>query len=107
LSSRIYEAISWIPKRILIRINNLLSLFMLIEEPLTEIAQKPTKMIDRVLIIGTRGSDLAVWQANYVKNKLADIGVQAELKIIKTQGDIVEHLRLDKMEGKGLFTKEM
>ena len=80
---------------------------MLIEEPLTEIAQKPTKMIDRALIIGTRGSELALWQANYVKNKLADIGVQAELKIIKTQGDIIQHLRLDKLEGKGFFTKEL
>lgn len=80
---------------------------MLIEEPLTEIDQKRTKTIDRVLIIGTRGSELAMWQANYVKRKLADIGIQAELKIIKTQGDIVQHLRLDKLEGKGFFTKEL
>src|SRR5690606_10930708 len=36
-----------------------------------------------------------------------DIGVQAELKIIKTQGDIVQHLRLDKWEGKGFFTQEL
>ncbi|GGC32772.1 hypothetical protein GCM10011386_26130 [Parapedobacter defluvii] len=80
---------------------------MLIEEPLTEIAKKRTKTVDRVLIIGTRGSELALWQANYVKSKLADIGIQAELKVIKTQGDIVQHLRLDKLEGKGFFTKEL
>ena len=80
---------------------------MLIEEPLTEIAQKRAKKLDRVLIIGTRGSELALWQANYVKNKLADIGIQSELKVIKTQGDIVQHLRLDKLEGKGFFTKEL
>ncbi len=80
---------------------------MLIEEPLTKIATKRTKKIDRVLIIGTRGSELALWQANYVKNKLADIDIQAELKVIKTQGDIVQHLRLDKLEGKGFFTKEL
>ena len=59
------------------------------------------------LIIGTRGSELALWQANYIKDKLAEIGISAELKIIKTQGDIIQHLRLDKLEGKGFFTKEL
>ncbi|MBB5622709.1 hydroxymethylbilane synthase [Pedobacter cryoconitis] len=59
------------------------------------------------LIIGTRGSDLALWQANYTKDKLAEIGVEAELKIIKTQGDKILNLRLDKLEGKGFFTKEL
>lgn len=59
------------------------------------------------LIIGTRGSDLALWQANYTKNRLAEIGVEAELKIIKTQGDKILNLRLDKLEGKGFFTKEL
>ncbi|RZK33121.1 MAG: hydroxymethylbilane synthase, partial [Pedobacter sp.] len=39
------------------------------------------------LIIGTRGSDLALWQANNTKDRLASIGIAAELKIIKTQGD--------------------
>lgn len=59
------------------------------------------------LIIGTRGSDLALWQANYIKDRLSDIGVEAELKIIKTQGDKILNLRLDKLEGKGFFTKEL
>ena len=59
------------------------------------------------LIIGTRGSDLALWQANFIKDKLASIGVEAELKIIKTQGDKILNLRLDKLEGKGFFTKEL
>ncbi|SEA80466.1 hydroxymethylbilane synthase [Pedobacter hartonius] len=58
------------------------------------------------LIIGTRGSDLALWQANFTKDKLAEIGVESELKIIKTQGDKI-FLRLDKLEGKGFFTKEL
>lgn len=61
----------------------------------------------RILIIGTRGSDLALWQANFVKDQLAGIGVQSELKIIKTQGDSFLNLRLDKLEGKGFFTKEL
>lgn len=59
------------------------------------------------VIIGTRGSDLALWQANYTKDKLASIGIIAELKIIKTQGDKILNLRLDKLEGKGFFTKEL
>lgn len=61
----------------------------------------------RKLIIGTRGSDLALWQANHTKDKLAAIGIEAELKIIKTQGDKILSLRLDKLEGKGFFTKEL
>ncbi|HKG06535.1 MAG TPA: hydroxymethylbilane synthase [Pedobacter sp.] len=59
------------------------------------------------LTIGTRGSDLALWQANFIKDKLAGIGAEAELKIIKTQGDKILNLRLDKLEGKGFFTKEL
>lgn len=80
---------------------------MVIAEPLTKTATPANTVVDRTLIIGTRGSELALWQANYIKNKLAEIGVPAELKIIKTQGDIVQHLRLDKLEGKGFFTKEL
>lgn len=63
--------------------------------------------MSRKLIIGTRGSDLALWQANHVKDKLFESGVDAEIKIIKTQGDIILNLRLDKLEGKGFFTKEL
>jgi len=63
--------------------------------------------LDRKLIIGTRGSELALWQANFVKDSLAAINVDAELKIIKTQGDRILNLSLDKLEGKGFFTKEL
>ena len=63
--------------------------------------------MNRKLIIGTRGSELALWQANYIKDQLAGIGVESELKIIKTQGDSFLNLRLDKLEGKGFFTKEL
>jgi hydroxymethylbilane synthase len=65
------------------------------------------KKLDRKLIIGTRGSDLALWQANFVKDSLAAVGVGADLKIIKTQGDKILHLSLDKLEGKGFFTREL
>ncbi len=63
--------------------------------------------MDRTLIIGTRGSDLALWQANFVKDRLAENNITAELKIIKTQGDRILNLSFDKLEGKGFFTKEL
>jgi len=64
-------------------------------------------LLDRTLIIGTRGSDLALWQANFVMDSLAAINITAELKIIKTQGDRILNLSFDKLEGKGFFTKEL
>ena len=63
--------------------------------------------MDKTLIIGTRGSELALWQANFVKDSLAAINITAELKIIKTQGDRILNLSFDKLEGKGFFTKEL
>lgn len=63
--------------------------------------------MDRKIIIGTRGSELALWQANFVKDSLAAINITAELKIIKTQGDRILNLSFDKLEGKGFFTKEL
>ncbi len=63
--------------------------------------------MNRKITIGTRGSDLALWQANFVKEQLAAINVVAELKIIKTQGDRILNLSFDKLEGKGFFTKEL
>lgn len=59
------------------------------------------------LIIGSRGSDLALWQANYIKTLLQKAGIESEIKIIKTQGDKIQHLSFDKLEGKGFFTKEL
>lgn len=59
------------------------------------------------IIIGSRGSDLALWQANHVKSQLEKLGATVEINIIKTQGDMIQHLSFDKMEGKGFFTKEI
>jgi hydroxymethylbilane synthase len=61
----------------------------------------------RKIILGSRGSDLALWQAYHVKGQLEQLGNEVEIKIIKTQGDIIQHLSFDKMEGKGFFTKEI
>ncbi|MFN0215678.1 MAG: hydroxymethylbilane synthase [Saprospiraceae bacterium] len=60
-----------------------------------------------MLKIGTRGSKLALWQAEFTQRELTRIGVESELVIIKTQGDLVQHLGFDKLEGKGFFTKEI
>lgn len=59
------------------------------------------------IVIGSRGSDLALWQANYIKDLLEKEGQKVRIQIIKTQGDIIQHLSFDKMEGKGFFTKEL
>jgi hydroxymethylbilane synthase len=59
------------------------------------------------IVIGSRGSDLALWQANFVKDELEKVGQLTEIKIISTQGDRIQHLSFDKMEGKGFFTKEI
>lgn len=64
-------------------------------------------MENKKLIIGTRGSKLALWQAKYTQTQLKNTGVESELKIIKTKGDKIQHLGFDKIEGKGFFTKEL
>jgi hydroxymethylbilane synthase len=63
--------------------------------------------MSKKIIIGSRGSDLALWQAHHVEAQLKELGEEVEIKIIKTQGDIIQHLSFDKMEGKGFFTKEL
>ena len=61
----------------------------------------------RKIIIGSRGSKLALWQAHFVTNQLNEMGVESELKIIVTKGDAIQNLSFDKIEGKGFFTKEI
>jgi hydroxymethylbilane synthase len=67
----------------------------------------PSTPRSTTLRIGTRGSKLALWQAEFTRAELARIGVDCELVIIKTQGDLVQHLSFDKLQGKGFFTKEI
>jgi hydroxymethylbilane synthase len=62
---------------------------------------------NRIIRIGTRGSDLALWQANFVKRSLEKLGQHVEIQIIHTQGDKIQDLSFDKLEGKGFFTKEI
>lgn len=60
-----------------------------------------------MLKIGTCGSQLALCQAEFTRAELARMGVESELVILKTQGDLEQNLGFDKMEGKGFFTKEI
>ena len=57
--------------------------------------------------IGTRGSDLALWQAHYIRDRLGELGVKTEITIIKTRGDRIDDVPFSKLEGKGFFTKEL
>ena len=59
------------------------------------------------LIIGSRGSKLALWQSNYIKSKLEFFNYKIEIKVIQTKGDLIQDLSFNKMEGKGFFTKEI
>ena len=62
-----------------------------------------------VLRIGTRGSKLALWQSNWVRDHLRRThpGLPVELQIIKTKGDKILDVPLAKVGGKGLFVKEI
>ncbi len=60
------------------------------------------------LTIGSRGSDLALYQANFIQKVLVEEhGCDVEIMIIKTSGDKIDNISFDKMEGKGFFTKEL
>jgi hydroxymethylbilane synthase len=59
------------------------------------------------LRIGSRGSQLALWQANHISSLLRERGHQVEIEIIKTTGDKITDVALAKVGTKGMFTKEI
>ena len=60
------------------------------------------------MIVGTRGSELALTQTNYIRKRLFDLtNNEVETKIIKTTGDKITTSQLYNMDSKGLFTKEL
>ncbi len=59
------------------------------------------------LRIGSRGSQLALWQAHHISGLLRDRGHEVELEIIKTTGDKITDVALAKVGTKGMFTKEI
>ncbi len=66
-------------------------------------------MTKKKIIIGSRGSELALWQANHVKRELEkkNKAYTFEIKVIKTKGDKILDVALSKIGDKGLFTKEL
>src|SRR6188768_1934039 len=59
------------------------------------------------LVIGSRGSKLALWQANHIAAKLTAQGHTTRIEIIQTTGDKITDVPLSKVGTKGLFTKEI
>lgn len=66
-------------------------------------------MEKKKIIIGSRSSDLALWQAYHVKKELEkkNKGLSVEIKLIQTKGDKILDVALSKIGDKGLFTKEL
>src|SRR3954467_1661576 len=66
-------------------------------------------MAMKKLVIATRRSRLALWQAEHVKHRLEKLhaGLAVELLPMSTRGDELLDQRLDKVGGKGLFVKEL
>jgi hydroxymethylbilane synthase len=60
-----------------------------------------------MLVIGSRGSQLALWQAQWIAARLAERGHETRIEIIKTTGDKITDVPLAKVGTKGLFTKEI
>ena len=61
------------------------------------------------IVIGSRGSQLALWQANWVKSQLERLhsNVDINIRVITTSGDKIQDVPLAKIGGKGLFVKEI
>ncbi len=66
-------------------------------------------MEPRKIKIGSRGSPLALWQANWIKDQLESLHpeIPVEIVVIKTSGDKIQNVPLAKIGGKGLFVKEI
>ena len=59
------------------------------------------------LRIGSRGSQLALWQANHIATLLRGVGHSVEIQIIKTTGDRLQEVTFAQVGSKGMFTKEI
>lgn len=59
------------------------------------------------LVIGSRGSQLALWQARHIQTQLDNLGLKSRIEVVKTKGDKILDVPLAKIGGKGLFTKEL
>jgi hydroxymethylbilane synthase len=75
----------------------------------TKIKKNKGSNLKQKIIIGSRGSELALWQANFIKQQLEkkNRNVSVQIKIFKTQGDKILDVALSKIGDKSLFTKEL
>ena len=64
-------------------------------------------MAEKKIRIGTRDSELALWQAHTVQNKLNDLGYKTEIVAVKSQGDIILDKPLYELGITGIFTKTL
>jgi hydroxymethylbilane synthase len=64
-------------------------------------------MVQKVIRIGTRDSELALWQAHTVEKKLNDLGYKTEIIAVKSQGDIILDKPLYELGITGIFTKTL
>ena len=64
-------------------------------------------LVTKTLVIGSRGSQLALWQARHIASELDLAGVSSRIEIIRTTGDHLQTASLMQAGGKGLFTKEI
>jgi hydroxymethylbilane synthase len=63
--------------------------------------------MNREIVIGSRGSKLALWQSEWVKARLEEMGAGVRIEIIKTSGDVMRDVPLATIGGQGAFTKEL
>jgi hydroxymethylbilane synthase len=68
---------------------------------------KKLKMAEKIIRIGTRDSELALWQANTVEKKLNDLGYKTEIIAVKSEGDIILDKPLYELGITGIFTKTL
>ena len=63
----------------------------------------------KMLRIGTRGSQLALWQANFIRDEINSLfpDIQIDIEIIKTEGDLRTETPLSEIGGKGVFVKDI
>jgi hydroxymethylbilane synthase len=60
-----------------------------------------------MIVIGSRGSQLALWQAHWIESRLHSLGAECRIEVIRTTGDKITDVPLAKVGTKGLFTKEL
>jgi hydroxymethylbilane synthase len=63
--------------------------------------------MNKEIVIGSRGSKLALWQSEWVKARLEELGARVRIEIFKTSGDVMRDVPLATIGGQGVFTKEL